>query len=360
MLISCTFEAFYDIIDRKILVKDDFYMNDITLDLLHRVYQESLAESGNILAIVENYYEKLLKLKVPDEDVEFLDDFIDGIRGCLQYRRKTFVITNFITEFSIALMYIIIWLNNQGHNMDVHLFSRRKSLESDLTKILKKTLSSKSEQNSSSFEAELSANIRDRFGIRCIILNDESIQYIYKIFDAIVGILGGKKRMLKSQFIDWIKDSSSITSCDKSMVNCILDTPFAITHVKDYIKDPKSNGYRTLQFTMEIQMYSDILPGCQLEIQIRDQEMHEQSISGPACHTDYKKRTPDERVDVDRLNRIFTVDDFSGLKITGFSSAAYSYDDSGDSAIGNPHDFDGIHSPKVFFNRRVASGLIVL
>jgi len=344
-------------------------MNNMTLDILHRVYQGSLAKSNNILEIVENYYQDLLETQIPVEDIPLIDDFIDGLRGCLQYRRKTFLITNTVTHINIALMYIIIWLNSsQGKIMDIKLLARRKALESDLLKILKKSLKNHYLQSNCSSDPEVSSvNIRDRFGLLCIILNDTkevSLQYIYEVFNIILGILCGKNRQMKIDFINWL-NTSNIPPLDKAMVLRVLSIPFAVDHVKDFIKDQKANGYQTLQFTLTIQMYSDTLPGCQMEIQIRDQEMHENAVSGSASHDSYKKEfeSPEfNGIDIEKLIKVFTVDDFSKLHINGFTSYAHPTPSSDNDFLefSNSIDYDGIHHPKVFFNRRIAPSLVVL
>ena len=220
--------------------------------------------SSNILEVVENLYDILLDAEVADEDSKTFDSFIDGLRGCIRFRKKTFVITNMVTYLYITIMYIILWLNSsQQLHIDINLYARRKSLESDLTKLLCKSSSN------------LSANIRDRFGLRGIVLNNEEIacEYIYKIFDAISGILGGKDRKMSKEFIKWFEDNHSIPTIDKDTIRHVLQIPFSIEFVKDFIKNPKENGYRTLQFTMIIQMYSDILPGLPIELQKKCMKM---------------------------------------------------------------------------------------
>ena len=66
-----------------------------TLRIIHQSYQEALEKSANLLEIAENLYEILNEIEISnEEDVIIFDSFLDGLRGCIQNRRKTFEITN--------------------------------------------------------------------------------------------------------------------------------------------------------------------------------------------------------------------------------------------------------------------------
>lgn len=310
-----------------------------TLEFLHQKYQTSLQQSSNILEIVKNLYEILKDEEVADEDSEAFDSFIDGLRGCYRFREKTFYITNVITYITITIMYFIIFLNeNSNLHLDIDWYSRRKSLESDLTKILRK-----SSENSS-------INIRDRFGIRGILLNDcsdeEADTHIHLIFETISGILASKNRKLRKEFADWVNSQNGINEIDKYIINYVLDIPFRIEFIRDFIREPKANNYKSLQFTLTIQMYSEVLPGCQLEVQLRSKKMHEEAEHGSASHKEYKKYS-DASGEEDPINKVFVVDDFSKLSIVGFTS----YES-------KEYDQDGIHFAKEFSDRRISTTLV--
>lgn len=314
-------------------------MTKETLKLIHRCYQDALKKSSNILEIVQNLYDILEEAEVADEDSSSFDSFIDGLRGCIYSRQKTFEITNVITYLNITFMYIILWLNQtQNLNIDINWYSRRKSLESELSKLLRKS------------NSNLSANIRDRFGLRGILLNTDSDEvvksYIYLIFDAILGIVAAKNRKMRKNFIEWFENNQGISPIDKNIIQQVLNIPFSIDFVKDYIKNPKSNNYQSLQFTMSIQMYSQILPGCQMEVQLRSIKMHEEAVYGTASHEKYKQYLQDN-LEEDPISKVFCVDDFSELHIKGFTS----YDS-------KEHDQDGIHFAKEFSDRRISTTLV--
>ena len=292
------------------------------------------------MEIVENLYAFLEVQVVDPEDSKGFDTFLDGLRGCIQSRKKTFEITNIATYLNITMLYIVLWLNTtENISIDINLNARRKALESDLTKILRKA----------NADSSISANIRDRFGLRGILLNDcpeeQGIQYIYKIFEAISGIVASKNRKLWKCFMAWIENNFQINQLDKVIVQFILSTPFAIDSLKNYIDDPKPNGYQSLQFTLSIPLYSVLLPGCQFEIQLRTQHMHEVAEKGSASHKDYKEKSLLKEDPY--ILEVFKVDDFSQLNIVGFKSYNTPEDDR-----------DGIHFPKEIFDRRISMTLV--
>lgn len=311
-------------------------MTDKTLELIHQIYQKAVANATDILGIVQNIYDDLSVAEVAEEDVQAFDNFIDGVRGCLQYRRQTFKLTNFVTDINFVIMYIILWLNDaKSMDIDINLNARRKALESDLAKLLRKS------------NSNVSVNIRDRFGLRGIILNDvspeELVKRIYVVYDAIVGIIAKKNRRIRNEFIQWVTSTPKIDPHEKKKIMFILDVPFAVDFVKNFIESPKENGYQSLQFSLCTLMYSEVLPGAQLEIQLRTTEMHQIAIHGTASHDDVYVNTSER----EKYNNIFTVDDFSNVHIKGFTS----YNSADD-------DIDGVHYPKFFVNRRISSTLV--
>lgn len=319
-------------------------MTQKTLDFIHQSYQEALEKSGNIIQIVENLYNILADAEVPDEDSKAYDAFIDGLRNCLRTRKMTSDITDIVTYITVTIMHIIKWLNiTKQIDIDINLHGRRKSLESDLTKLLRKS------------NQTLSAKIRDRFGLRGTLLNQNeevAIDYIYMIHDAIVGILAAKNRRMRKEFSDWVENGSYVNPVNKVVIKEVLSIPFDVDDdsYKDYIKNQKPNGYQSLHFTLTIQPYSNVIPGSQLEIQLRTKKMDEQANIGSASHANYKKYLEE---DVDSLDdgiqednpllKVFIVDDFSKLHITGFTSYESKEDDS-----------DGIHFSKEYANRRIS------
>ena len=93
-------------------------------------------------------------------------------------------------------------------------------------------------------------------------------------------------------------------------------------------------------------MSSEVLPGCQLEVQLRSKKMHEEAEHGSASHKEYKKYS-DASGEEDPINKVFIVDDFSKLNIVGFTS----YES-------KEYDQDGIHFAKEFSDRRISTTLV--
>lgn len=323
-------------------------MTQKTLDFIHRSYQEALEKSQNIIQIVQNLYNILDDAEVCDEDSKAYDAFIDGLRNCLRIRKMTSDITDIVTYITITIMHIIKWLNISNHiGIDIILHGRRKSLESDLTKLLRKS------------NQTLSAKIKDRFGLRGILLNkseEQAIEYIYLIEDSITGILAAKNRKLRKDFIKWINFSDYVTHIDKTVINEVLKIPFDVDGRKDYMKNPKKNGYESLHFILTIEPYSDVIPGSHLEMQLRTKKMNDDAIHGSASHEQYKKYIDDD-LDLDFLDdsiqednpltNVFVVDDFSKVHIPGFCSYNCKEDDE-----------DGIHFSKEFADRRISETLV--
>lgn len=314
-------------------------MTQTTLDFIHASYQEALKRSKNILQIVENLYDILADAEVSEEDSKTYDAFIDGLRNCLRIRGMTSDITDVVTYITITIMHIIKWLNSTRQvDIDINLHGRRKSLESDLTKLLRKS------------NETLSAKIRDRFGLRGTLLNEpeeQAIEHIYLIYDSITGILAAKSRKTRQDFIEWVENSGSVNPVNKVLIREVLDIPFDVDDAsrKDWIGDNKKpNGYESLHFTLTIQPYSTVIPGSQLEIQLRTKRMDDAATSGSASHKEYKKYLTEQ--ENNPLLAVFVVDDFSQLSIPGFTSYNTKEDDE-----------DGIHFSKMFADRRISQSL---
>lgn len=323
-------------------------MTQETLDLIHRSYQEALEKSQNIIQIIQNLFDILAEAEVCEEDSRSFDAFIDGLRNCRKIRTMTSDITDIVTYITITIMHIIKWLNISKHlDIDIILHGRRKSLESDLTKLLRKS------------NQTLSAKIKDRFGLRGILLNEpeeQAIEHIYLIEDAITGILAAKNRKMRKEFIEWVTTSKYVNSINKLTINEVLKIPFDVDGRKDFIKNPKINGYQSLHFILMIEPYSHLLGGTHLEIQLRTKKMDDNAEHGTASYSEYKKYLNDD-LDLDSsddslqednpLLNVFVVDDFSKVYIPGFSSYKHKQDDE-----------DGIHYSKEFADRRISETLV--
>ena len=160
-----------------------------TLALIHEAYGIATRNEKDLPQIASSFYDELVKIKdsIPSTDKDFYFKYMAGVKTCYQERERTFEITNLITYINILVCYIICWLNTtpkvvldslseESHieefNLDARIISRRKALESELKKILRKALKNDHIMRNReyySYSPELSCTIRDRFGFLCIL-----------------------------------------------------------------------------------------------------------------------------------------------------------------------------------------------
>ena len=306
-------------------------MTKKTLIFLHKAYNEVCEDPNtfNIIDILRKLLDKLSEYKVPAKDSEEFDVLYRNIESSIRIRQKTFQLTNMVSDIVFTMLYIGLWVNNEhGLDIDINILARRKALESELTKFLEK------------------GEVHDRFGIRGIVLNNDSeddsieTQKLRKFCLYVINILTKSNRKDFRNFSDWV-DNSNLDDFTKQRISYILNIPFLVNRKKDYIINPKENGYQSLHFVLMIEMYSDVLPGAEFEFQFRTNQMHRKAVNGSSKHSLYKERLDDS------IKNVFTIDDFSKVNIVGFTS----YNSSDD-------DIDGIHHAKSLFNRRISSTLV--
>ena len=307
-------------------------MTQQTLDFLHAAYNEvaETPKTSNIIDILRELLDKLSNYNVPDEDSDEFDILIRNLETSIRVRQITFPLTNMVSNIVLVMMYIAIWANQHHRlNIDINIMARRKALESELTKFLEK------------------GEVRDRFGIRGIVLNKDSdndsieTKKLQLFSQYVVNILTNSGRKDRREFAEWVT-VSNIEELDKKRIyNILKNIPFKVDRKKDYITEPKANGYQSLHFVLMIEMYSKDLPGAEFELQFRTNRMHQEAVNGSSKHSLYKERLDDS------IKKVFTIDDFSKVNIVGFTS----YDSSDD-------DIDGIHHAKSLYNRRISNTLV--
>ena len=302
-----------------------------TLNFLHASYNEVCKDPStiNIIDVLRKLLVKLSEYKVPPKDSEEFDILYRNIERSIKFREKTFQLTNMVSDVCFTMLYIGIWANAE-HNLDIdiNILARRKALESELTKFLEK------------------GEVHDRFGIRGIVLNNDSeddsveISKLRMFCQYVVNILTSRNRKDLKEFSDWIK-ASNLDDYTQKRIEYILNLPFKVSIEKDYIAKPKANQYKSLHLVLAIEMYSDILPGAEFELQLRTIQMHRNAVNGSSSHFVYKNRLDATIKDV------FKIDDFSEVQIVGLTSY-----DSTDT------DIAGIHHANIFVNRRISNHLV--
>lgn len=307
-------------------------MKQKTLDRIHQAYVNVCENSKthNIIDILVGLHDDLLSYIPLKEDQEEFDIFLRNVERSIQIRRKTFEITNLVSDVLFCMMYITIWANEvRDKDLDLNLIARRKSLESELIKLLEKD------------------EVHDRFGVRTILLNqdneDTNIKKLRTFSNYCINIFASRNRKDLNDFTNWVKSNPNINDYTRERLIYILNIPFSFTRYKDYIKNPKSNGYMSIHYSLVVDIYSDVLPGAEIEFQFRTNAMHQAAVNSPKqSHQNYKNEISDAH------RSVFTIEDFSKVNIIGFTSYN-SVDD----------DIDGVHFFKKIFNRRISRTLVI-
>ena len=373
-----------------------------TLEQIHSAYQVAVGNSDTSLEIPLKFHDVLSSIQhdIPLEDKHFFFKFMAGVNTCHKERKSTFQVNNFLTMLNILVCYIICWINTTpeilkktlpsvmfnfdkgfGFDYDAFLILRRKALESDLFKILKRSLRiDHYTRNLDSYPSigEFSATIRDRFGFLCIIQNDfadknEERNAIDALRMVLNGILCEQDPGLRSEFIAWLKTFNSL---DCMMCEILLEKySFSVGHFKDYVRFPKGK-YETQQWTFKVEHSSMDHGGLEFEFQLRTKRMHKNATdpSSSAAHTRHKDNfdaTEFKGLDIELLKRIIFIDDFDSINISGLSK----YPSASSITIGlstdnliplDPHeitndwDIDGVYLPKLICSRRVSKQLVYL
>lgn len=312
-------------------------MTQETLSKIHEEYLNSLKCSKDILSITKNLYERLSALDITEKDHKQFDSFLVGLNACIRHRERTNEFTSLIEALTTTIVYIIIFMNNRkSKNWDIDVRARRKSLERDLAKILRKAL------------ANVNTCIRDRFGACIVLLNENDfskkdlLKEIVDISDDIQGILCGTNRQLRKEFSEFISEIEN--PLIKFQTDVILSLPFISEFFKDYISHPKSSdGYQSIHLCLRVDSTAEYFAGAVVELQIRTKTMNDRAMSGDWNHRDYEEKTSAEVKDIFHIPE----DMFKSINVVGFTS----YEP-------NVGDMDGIGSAKFVVCRRVSSTLI--
>ncbi len=288
--------------------KGIFIMRKKTRDLLHEKYNLAITEASDILEVIENLYKLLSATSNSDvsaSDLSQFESFLRGLYASKMIRRQTYQLSNLVVALVITIMHISIWLNStQNMHMLADINGRRKALETELEKLWEK-------ENSI---------IHDRFGIRTIVSNSNSVEenntLLFEMSNHVIDILTQQNRKLRDEFLSWLFITKGLDSLDIQKIEFVLNLPFRVDldlH-KDYVSNPKPSTYQSLHWVISLESFSEILPGAELELQFRTHDMHENTTVGPAS-----KYSQERRIDT---KGVFCVEDFSKVKIKGF----YSYD----------------------------------
>ena len=344
---------------------------DELIDFFKSVYNEALANTiadGKLDRNAENFREadhlsvfQHIETVFQSRENELSDEystlktcFLLGIRDAIRVRMFTMGMTNFVEDITVFFMYAIIWLNCLDTNsplkkvngiedgLDMKILSRRKSVESDLAKILK--ISWEYQCSPCDLDLVQTPIVRDRFGLRLIFKHANS-QILLKTTKIIIQILINPESIYCKGFKLWVN------SCDqkfggvpipKDKINNILNYSFFADFIKDYITNPKDTSYQSWQCTLHIGGTSPILGGFMFELQSQTWDMYKnnEDDDGPASHTKHKIQTTHRSI--------------LAFIIENYSDGIVFFDGPGKPNL----DMDGITVPASILSRHVSPHVI--
>ena len=272
--------------------------------------ESSCRKQPDVLSIVEHLEMVLSSRKanlsdLDENDRQVFNCFLPSLRQTVRHRKLTMGYTSLVSDLTDFIRYICLWLNSEkGYNIDVKLVSRRKALTSELKKILIKAL----EHADDPELMFIPPIIRDRFGLR-IILAEDNPELLLVITKIIISILTNTDSEPYIEFTTWLHNVDCKFGGEqipkKSLLN-FLDYHFNLGNVKNYVLTPKSSTYESWQGSLTVDATSPNLGGFIFEIQTRTAAMHKNAEHGPASHDEYKKE-----IEL-KVKGVFEVKDYSG------------------------------------------------
>lgn len=327
-------------------------------EMIHANYVDSTQEASvNAVEVEENLLKHLQNFDSQNEtDEAILDYFLDKLEKSILARKQTFQTTNIVSEILHVCMYIVAWLNSEYQSaIDVDIIARRKSLESELAKLLKL---------SDEFDP---SQIMDRFGIRFIL--HEGMNTTCFLLSKVVNVLCNLNRQDRKNFLKYIEKFDNFS---QYRIKTLLQIPFALEplsrkddpskfdpakypdiqlpteedfallkHLQNNMKfyfQPKENGYQSIHIVLGIENTSTILPGVKIEIQFRTWMMDNHAENDiNASHDVHKDK-------IKMYSKVFnlTKEELEETNIRFFTNYR-----------NESNDKDGIHFEKVFYHRRM-------
>lgn len=331
-----------------------------TIDSVREAYRVSLTMSRTLNEVTKNYARQLEQIKPANaSEARFLGEIISETNLAYKERQRTLEITNFVESLIFLAQHIVIWYNETHHNSKIYAnFSfRRKSLESELKKIVSRVLNGKI------------STIKDRFACRCIVCNNhdpanieseiKSISQMYTLTNLLLDMFSAFNLETKRAFSEWIERKYAqnkeikiklLKTLNIDFKLCQAETPintgfnasdhpgiyvpeksgildfYRERYVKGYTANPKKNGYQSEHFVLSVSSNSSAFHGLFIEFQVRTQVMHDRAEdkSSPQSHQKHKAAVTsvsvnDSGVNVDDLFYV-SDEDFSEINIIGVSS----------------------------------------
>lgn len=209
------------------------------------------------------------------EEIARSNLFIAGVKSCMEARLITAHIADlYLRDLVHTGILIQTWMfETKGIPSHFRFVLRRKSIESDLTKILDKVLSDENPE------------VKDRFGCTLISFQNDNLSALYQYAEFFVGICTGIFHNEQSDFLKWVVENTKLTEFEKNQAIRILKSNLLLKNrgelhgspqnfdpkrypdiilpkknqkfffaygFKDHIKEPKENSYQALQGVFEL------------------------------------------------------------------------------------------------------------
>lgn len=324
---------------------------------LYEIHQETITSTvrdGKLNPKAENYLPPdVLSLKkhrykilsagtaqFQGKDAEILDCYISSFPKSIKQREMTKTMTDVVDGLTNLIMHIGIWITHE-YRPDLHItlyvISRRKDWEGEETKYLLKSVELVYTTDTDSVSPIQPPIIRDLFGIRVILEQTDDTNVLLQVMKIIVAILTNPSSKEYIGFYHWVRNTDKLyggSPIPKERLLRFLEYDFSMSHEKNYINNPKSNGYQSWQATFTVEASSPKAGGSMFELQGRTSLMEEKLEYGgnlseddtQLAHFDYKKELYELR------KEIFSIKDYTGGLL--FFNPSIDY------------DIDGIGKPK--------------
>lgn len=275
---------------------------DGKFDIMSEQYRDP-----DILSVAEHLEAVLVRRKneLDGDDRLIFNCFLPSLRQSIRNRDLTMGFTSFVSDITDFIRYICIWLNSEkNYNIDIKVFSRRKSLTGEFKKILLKSI-----ENVNNPELKFTPPvIRDRFGLKLILAHDDS-NLLLDVTRIIVSIFTNQDSDAYLEFTNWVKTSNDKFGGEEIPRNTLLNLlnyHLEINLIKNFVSRPASSGYKAWQATFTVDATSPNFCGFMFELQTMTAEMHKNNEYGPVAHNEYKKRTQE------KVKGIFEIIKYSG------------------------------------------------
>lgn len=306
------------------------YLHDIhqeTVDLTIRDSNLSPSSQNylppDVLSLKKHRYQILSKNGTDmfsGKDKEILECYISSFPKAIRQREMTKTMTDVVDGLANLLMHIGIWITHEEYPQDFHISfhvtARRKDWEGEETKLLLRSAEAVY-TNDSPLSIVQPPILRDLFGIRVIIEQTTDKTVLLRIIQIIVAILTNPNSKEYKSFYHWVKTTNKLyggSPIPKERLLHFSEYDFSMGYEKNYINEPKSNGYDSWQATFTVEASSPKAGGSMFELQVRTSEMEERLEYGlktsaeesDLAHSDYKKALYELR------KEIFSLDNYNG------------------------------------------------